>query len=415
MTLVVALEKQARQADGERRMDALSQLLSPLTWDEFKDSYFSKSAVRIEGSSDKFSSVFNWAVLNRILNSTPSPHPSSRLFKDGYGAIYPKSTVEVINHLQDGATFILDDADRYDTRLGAFLDDLTNRLGEATRFNAYASYPSRPGFGLHFDTHDVFILQAEGYKRWEVYPQTVESPIFDRKHHDARRPKEEELYLECVLEPGDVLYVPKGHWHQAISEREPSLHLTLAVFVKSGIDFMTWLTNELREEELFRRSFPISCRKEGAISTNVTPEVRDHLTSLRDRLDEMLSDEDGIYRNFECHLIAKEKNRHPFNFPYHILPHPLNAVDSEILVGPHVSVICRRNGDTVEVVVSDRLISFAGKAEKLVHRLFTEKLIHVADVKRDFAHLGDAAIDAVLNRLLAEGLLRPRPEAIASH
>ena len=50
--------------------------------------------------------------------------------------------------------------------------------------NIYLSPPNAQGFGTHFDSHDVFVLQVAGSKLWTLYDTVVELPLhgqaFDR-------------------------------------------------------------------------------------------------------------------------------------------------------------------------------------------------------------------------------------------
>lgn len=87
------------------------------------------------------------------------------------------------------------------------------------------------GFAPHYDDVDVFIVHTAGRKRWRVYkplpgaalPPTP-SPDFDERRDDIGAP-----LLDTVLEPGDLLYLPRGTVHQAEAlGREPALHVTVS-------------------------------------------------------------------------------------------------------------------------------------------------------------------------------------------
>jgi ribosomal protein L16 Arg81 hydroxylase len=107
--------------------------------------------------------------------------------------------------------------------------------------NCYYS-PDQQGYGLHFDTHPVWILQVAGSKVWTVgYEPAVRNPPFnllfppnrDRVRLpwiEMRRPDvtDRDHFMEVRLEPGDVLYIPAGGWHAARAEGS-SLALTLAL------------------------------------------------------------------------------------------------------------------------------------------------------------------------------------------
>ena len=85
-----------------------------------------------------------------------------------------------------------------------------------------------PGFAGSYDTHDVFLLQVEGSKKWTICGTPVELPLsgqsFDASVHELGARK-----LEFVLEAGDAAYVPCGVVHEAQSADEVSLHITAGV------------------------------------------------------------------------------------------------------------------------------------------------------------------------------------------
>ena len=73
------------------------------------------------------------------------------------------------------------------------------------------------GVGPHFDSYDVFLLQAHGKRRWRIGRQKDLSlqegvPLKILQNFD---PEE-----EFVLEPGDMLYLPPKYAHDGIAEGE---------------------------------------------------------------------------------------------------------------------------------------------------------------------------------------------------
>jgi hypothetical protein len=97
---------------------------------------------------------------------------------------------------------------------------------------------------------------------------------------------------------GDVLYLPHGWWHSVSAVDEPSLHLTIGVEPDNGIDFMTWLVDQARRHELFRRRVPrfesLYAQQEYLDAIRVTWK---ELLSSRNILDEFLTYADGTSRN----------------------------------------------------------------------------------------------------------------------
>lgn len=73
------------------------------------------------------------------------------------------------------------------------------------------------GVGPHFDSYDVFLLQAQGRRRWRIGRQddlTLQEGV-PLKILRNFRPEE-----EYVLEPGDMLYLPPRWAHDGIAEGE---------------------------------------------------------------------------------------------------------------------------------------------------------------------------------------------------
>lgn len=73
------------------------------------------------------------------------------------------------------------------------------------------------GVGPHFDSYDVFLLQAQGRRRWRIGRQddfTLQDGV-PLKILRNFRPEQ-----EWVLEPGDMLYLPPRYAHDGVAEGE---------------------------------------------------------------------------------------------------------------------------------------------------------------------------------------------------
>ncbi len=71
------------------------------------------------------------------------------------------------------------------------------------------------GVGPHFDSYDVFLIQAAGRRRWRIGAQkdAVLRDDVPLKIIENFSPEE-----EFVLEPGDMLYLPPGWAHDGVAE-----------------------------------------------------------------------------------------------------------------------------------------------------------------------------------------------------
>ena len=73
------------------------------------------------------------------------------------------------------------------------------------------------GVGPHFDSYDVFLLQAQGRRRWRIGRQrdfTLQEgvPLKILAHFEPEQ--------EVLLEPGDMLYLPPGYAHDGVAVGE---------------------------------------------------------------------------------------------------------------------------------------------------------------------------------------------------
>ncbi|MFI9510364.1 JmjC domain-containing protein [Nocardia sp. NPDC052566] len=93
----------------------------------------------------------------------------------------------------------------------------------------------------HYDPVDVITMQLTGRKTWRIGPNTFAPQPLDpwamgepvspslRNYTETAPPQRMPAEsTEHVLEPGSVLHVPRGYWHETTSDRDSiSLHLVL--------------------------------------------------------------------------------------------------------------------------------------------------------------------------------------------
>lgn len=73
------------------------------------------------------------------------------------------------------------------------------------------------GVGPHFDSYDVFLLQAHGQRRWQISAQKDLTLIEGMPLKILRNFKCEQ---EFILEPGDMLYLPPHYAHDGVALNE---------------------------------------------------------------------------------------------------------------------------------------------------------------------------------------------------
>ena len=74
--------------------------------------------------------------------------------------------------------------------------------------------PDGGGVGPHFDSYDVFLLQGQGRKRWQISSQKDRVLIPDAPLRILKQFKQEQ---EWMVESGDLLYLPPKYAHYGVS------------------------------------------------------------------------------------------------------------------------------------------------------------------------------------------------------
>lgn len=188
------------------------------------------------------------------------------------GGIYNKPMTEgftwsEVDGAMDGNTVVMLNAGFVVPKLAA----VSLAMLEATQLPIWLNvYLSKPGLvrstQLHTDMQDVLLVQCTGRKRWRVYrpPPPSETPAlnpFQRgKGTDHMKLRAEDLLLDTIMTPGDVLYVPAGFPHEtdtigdATAETDDELAKEPAVHLTVGVDTHLWRLNyaNLREIALAR-------------------------------------------------------------------------------------------------------------------------------------------------------------------
>lgn len=105
------------------------------------------------------------------------------------------------------------------------------------------------GVGPHFDSYDVFLLQASGRRRWKISKQKdlTLQPDVPLKILQNFEPDE-----EFVLEAGDMLYLPPRYAHEGIAEASTGPDGKAADCMTYSIGFRAPARGELAAQLLHR-------------------------------------------------------------------------------------------------------------------------------------------------------------------
>ncbi len=194
-------------------------------------------------------------------------------------------------------------------RWGASLDEELGTVRGGTLMSAFASRRGR-GLPMHYDHQDNFVVQARGAKRWRLAKNThVKNPTDGYTLGEAPRPKnvaeapngfptEIPPHDTIVLEPGAVLFMPRGMWHDTETVDDESLHFNFECALptwKDVVEYALLQTTALHGEPL-REAIPRSLWFDKRIA--VGADLREHLLAVCDAIasGEMKFDRDALHR-----------------------------------------------------------------------------------------------------------------------
>ncbi|MEM9684055.1 MAG: cupin domain-containing protein, partial [Pseudomonadota bacterium] len=277
------------------------EMFAPISAEEFFERYQDRTPLHVKGATDKFSPVFSWADLNTLLNM-PNVWTSQtiKVILDGnvladeqfcrpaYGregqAVLQPDPDRLRHFLREGATIVLDFAESLSPSIASVSAALQVWFGGPVTCNIYCSWQAHPGFGSHFDATDVIVMQVVGRKNWRVYEGRFEHPIeapsyettgYAQEQHEQWKGAE---LMSVEMQPGDLLYLPRGQYHDALATSEASLHLTFGVTQATGQDVLMQLTETFIDDPLFRKPLP-SFDDEAAHAAHIA-QLADHMRAV---------------------------------------------------------------------------------------------------------------------------------------
>lgn len=245
---------------------------------DFFAKHWRSTPVVLRGEPSRFENLLASADLQRALASPTcrvkyAYRDSSGTHKEFWG-----TARQATDLLAAGLTTCISNIERYSPSLREICSIYRSQLRSVAPVyvNLYQS-PDDGGFNMHFDCMDVFILQVEGRKRWEISStRAIENPMgnclaermedFHKMFPEAQVRTPSQMSMEqVVLEPGDVLYLPAGVWHQGRALNFSSA-LSLTIDFQSRSKFLGQVVESLFRERSILGSLPLPIVEPGGQS-----------------------------------------------------------------------------------------------------------------------------------------------------
>lgn len=360
-----------------------ADFIAPFDAGTFHAQYYGKRPVHIRDDGQQRPRILSWSRFNDVLAITPYWNEDTlKLFfksraalRENYcetadlraGTSAPANPAKVKALMGLGASLVANHLHRVCPEVGAVARMLESEFAARVFANVYCSFKGVQAFQTHFDLHDVFAVQTEGEKLWRVYEARADTPVSPLPPGDevekwltASRGR---LLFEVHMKPGDVLYLPRGQYHDALTGSQASLHVTFGVSPATGLALFKLLETAVTRESEFRAYLP-DARKEG--------ELRDRLAKLADRVKAVITS-----RAFATDILNHQRGLAGVSANYEL---PAQAAPSWYSVALKAQVVRRDEGfalvfdggeialgatyPTVDWMLQQRLFSFEDAAAR---------------------------------------------------
>jgi 50S ribosomal protein L16 3-hydroxylase len=178
-------------------------------------------------------------------------------------------------------TVLVQDTNHFSRRADALLSHF-DFIPHARIDDVMVSYAVPGGsVGPHVDSYDVFLLQGQGRRRWQISGQKDHSfvPGVDLKILQRFTPES-----EWILEAGDMLYLPPGVAHHGVAESEC---LTWSIGFRAPTDaelvagFLDFLRDRLEPEGQYEDPGAAPARHPGEIPAGMIEHAARAMQAIR--------------------------------------------------------------------------------------------------------------------------------------
>ena len=385
------------------RFPTLAGLIAPHSLQHFLDHHWEREHLHVVGRPDEArASLVSLEAVDAMLTTRVNRHPDVSVvnaanpvepedYTDGEDLVDP---IRVARLFGAGGTIIINNLDQYSPRVRALVSQLEAELRVHAQANLYLTPGGAQGFAAHYDSHDVILVQVIGQKQWRLYDSPKGLPMRGERF-DPAATKPGERTAELLLQPGGVLYIPRGLMHDAVAVDDgPSMHVTIGLhaFRWSEVLLEALAAQAIVDPDL-RAGLPL-----GALRSDASVDaLREAMRARVDRLIESMRWDDVSPR-----LLAQFDRDHKEHLPG-LMIDAVTPINAE-------TVFARRSGVHAEVALDGEalVLTVDGRSTRwpaAVAPMLTAALTHEGPFR--MADLGDDLDDpgkvTLLRRLLGEG------------
>jgi ribosomal protein L16 Arg81 hydroxylase len=277
----------------------IEQLLGDLSVRQFLEQIYTRAPHSRPAGAAGFTSFGGWPAVEAILRA-----PDVDAFLAREGQMWEGGRRPVFAQARElfaqGHTLVIRSAEKHDPELARLARGFHEDLAAPVNVHVYCTPAERSGFRWHYDPEDVFILQTQGTKEYQLRKNTVNPwPLLEQMPRDLKYEREVQPFWTCVLREGDWLYIPTGWWHSARGVEGDSITLAIGLMTPAAIAVLDVLKRELLASVLWRQRLPVSGTAAGASPEELLRAYQSVFKDLGRDLSRLLADESFARRFLE--------------------------------------------------------------------------------------------------------------------
>jgi ribosomal protein L16 Arg81 hydroxylase len=376
---------------------SFNELICPMQPANFFSKYWEQYPLILSGrEASYYSNLFSIQDVDSILYFN-KPRDVLDMVAVNKGQVqYPTNLNQMYSAYAQGSTINLNHLEYYWKPVASLSSNLESFFNHKVDVAMFLTPKGSQGLAAHFDPYDLFVLQVEGCKKWRIY-NCIEFLPIDKQLHPLTPDKVSDVLYEICLNAGDMLYVPRGFVHEALTSESSSLHLTIAIDVFRWTDLIFSAVASVSKQDIrFRKALPV-----GFINRS------ELMTSLGDQLTELLKLllDNAEIENAVDHIAGRcLEDMPPLPDGHFSQIDKLDQINMNTIVAKRKGMRCRVistedsaslqfHGNTVKMPASvDPVLRFIADTEEFLVR-------SIPDV------LSDDSKVVLVRRLLREGLL----------
>ena len=301
----------------------------------------------------------------------------------GFSKVAP-DPAKVENYIRKGASLVLNDLVYLSKQIEGLASDLQIITNGRCQANLYFSMQSHQAFAPHFDTHDVFALHCEGEKLWNIYENfekdPINHPIYKQELSDKTE-KPGKIIDQVLLKPGDLLYLPRGQFHDALASKNGAMHIAFGITYLKPLDVFQYYWEQFIINDYFRSDIR---------EINSTEDIKKIHNNITSQLDKILNNA----RLYE-HSLNYFKQ-----WPYKLIGYNLNEIINDgVQYEISENITLSEEEKKLFLVNEKHKVPVPEKFTAITKFVFENKIVSFKLIKAKFQNVTDETINEFIDAM----------------